>query len=104
MFYGYDYTELAEKWGIAPPPEGVDENIYYLTTIRWHIQEIIAKVAENKEEVNPKIQDMRDFLKALIKESEEVDYCTPVWKGLLKIEEPYTFCHLFIALLPYMWT
>lgn len=59
------------------------------------------------EETEQQIQmrkDMNSFLEALIKESEELDYSTPVYRGILSIESNHTFAQWFCHNLEKMWT
>lgn len=48
--------------------------------------------------------DLEDFLKALIKESEKIDYNTPVYKGILAVENDETFAKWICSNLETLWS
>lgn len=54
---------------------------------------------------NPQIRtDIHNFLKALVIESKEIDYNTPVYEGLLKIKDDHTLAAWITYNLDRLWT
>ncbi|MDN4608968.1 hypothetical protein [Sporosarcina highlanderae] len=135
-FKGYDWSELAECWGLEVKEQpffasGTDGEVVNLGTIpekiekEYRINSTTMKVLlTDEEEVqaekikqfilsnldaggfkHPHIRtDIHDFLKALINESEKLDYSTPVYEGLLKIEDDHTLATWITYNLEMLWT
>jgi hypothetical protein len=57
-----------------------------------------------QDEPTEMIAALRQFLSALIESERELHYAAPLFEGLARIEEAYTFCQYFALLLPTMWT
>lgn len=54
---------------------------------------------------NPQIRtDIHNFLKALVIESKEIDYSTPVYEGLLKIKNDHALATWITFNLEMLWT
>ena len=105
MWYGFDYYELLEKWGIDTSIycDNVENEDYDL--LKLYVNNILFKnwdYENNKPSRVAKsaIKDIRNFLKAM---TEYYDYNTPVWEGLLKIEDDFSFLRMFYPLIPYAW-
>lgn len=94
-FKGYDWTELAKCFGLFEN-EYEDELTLkktkdYLVTNHFSNTEYLAK-------------EIRRFLFELYKNClQSKRYSTPVWKGLLNIEDDFTLIKYTIILLEYMW-
>jgi len=89
-FKGYDWTELAERFGVSIPDD--DPKVL----VSW----IENHVAQGEEEWVAKT--CREFLDALIA-TDPTDN-KPVWQGLAKVEDDGSFMTFFIHLLDWVWT
>lgn len=96
-FKGWDYEELADKWGI---------NTDAVELIRKFIMDSLN--FEGCEEVLPPDvkDDMLEFLGKLIASKSEHNYGEYIFVGLLltAAEDDATFAQYFCTLLPHMWT
>jgi len=101
-YNGYDWAEVAQALNI---PYDMDINSphfgqehkhleIYLTYLPWH---------KDSRSLRYAVHQMRTFVDALIIESEQYDYWSPLWKGLAQIEDDYTFMSACIALVGHMW-
>lgn len=106
-FVGYDYYELAEKWGLNLSNynrynNGIDEYKIFALYIenflfRMHFYETTE---EPSRVMKAFCKDARSYLKAL---PEFNMYDSPAWKGLSEVEDDFSFLRLFIPLVGYMW-
>lgn len=97
-FKGWCWTELGECWNL-PLTEEDEENA---ELIRNFIAKEICDSWTKKP--NAAAKDIRRFLKALIKESEKIDYYGPFWQGLLNVKNDTSLLHLTSFVLEGMWT
>lgn len=94
-FRGWDYEELAECWGIDLP-EGDDQRIEAIRDF------IVQRWAHEHPDYKRVVSDVRRFVRALRRE--EIGFHGPLWDGLLKIRDDFTFLQATTVLLPLMWT
>lgn len=131
IFKGYDWTELANCWGIEvkekPLIKDSDLKISERIDITKYINgmmitftvdeydEVLAEKVKNHIKSNLDLSsgnfkddsmrdDIHNFLKSLIKESRELDYNYPVFEGILKIEDDYTLMRWICDNLHNLWT
>lgn len=90
-FKGIDWSELSERWGLNLE---LEDHLLSELTIKHMLQGEPCELA----------QDIRAFLEALCKQSENWDYCSPVWNGLLEVEHDETLIKFTTQLLECMWT
>jgi len=105
-FKGFDWTELAEMWGIQ---QKVDEDsIVYddntLNAIRKHISDSLAWDDEEKTHKLEELvgSDMRNYLYAMLKHRGFGS--NPIYAALYTIDNDEVFAQYFCKLLPRMWT
>ena len=97
-FKGWDYEELAAKWGISTDAEEL---------IRQFIMDSLCFNNDNEEHLLPEVKtDMVEFLEALIKSKAKHNYGEYIFVGLMltAAEDDSTFAKYFCTLLPHMWT
>lgn len=129
-FKGYDWTELAECWGITveetPMIKNDETNMFMMkekievvkyfnnTRVVFTVDDeeevlaekvkrfIIDKLCNNYDELNDiRVRtDIENFLKELIKEG---GYCTPMYEGMLKIESNTMFAKWVCNNLEMLW-
>lgn len=99
-FYGDDWTELSEHWGINLELE--DDEVLKQT------QAYMRNAMNDKPLCKQVAKDLRRFLRALYKQSVKMDYHHTIWKGLLDINKDQygdeCLVHFSMELLGYMWT
>lgn len=98
-FKGFEWVELAECWGIAVD----DEEEVLAEKIKQHIYSNIDYSRGEFRDKQMRI-DLEDFLEALIEESEEIDYNTPVYRGILAVESDETFAKWICNNLETLWS
>lgn len=95
-FQGVDWRELSERWGIDFKNDLTDDECLN-ETASYIIQSVPYKDKRQKKVA----RDIRSFLKKLIKWDNT--YKTPVWEGLLKVENDETLLTFTYHLLQDMW-
>lgn len=138
-FKGFEWTELAECWGIKVEdvptmvnvvgekepiqigslPEKIDIRMCINNTsmifTTFDDEEVLAEKIKRHIKSNINFSkgefkdkqvrtDLEDFLKALIKESKEIDYNHHVYEGILKVESDETFARWICNNLEELWT
>ncbi len=79
-----------------------DDDRLLLDEIREHIWDAFDDM---RQELDMDVQnDMRLFLEELEMQAETICYQAPIWRGLLWIEDDFTFVQFFDLLLPEMLT
>lgn len=91
-FKGWDWTELAARFGVAIPDEDNPAPLAAWLEERSRIQREQAWVAGI----------CREFVDALA--VADPSYNRPVWEGLAKVKDDETFMGFVIHLLGWMWT
>ena len=97
-FKGWDYEELADKWGIEADP---------VALLREFIMDSLRFDEDYGEHLLPEVKaDMEEFLKALIASKEKHNYGSGIFIALWLVasEDDATFAQYFCTLLPHMWT
>jgi uncharacterized protein YbaR (Trm112 family) len=87
-FNGYDWTELAARFGVAVPNEDDPDPLILYLEGHCHQDNVTATC--------------REFLDAII--TIDPTGNKPVWEGLAKVEKDEDFMPFFIHLLSWMWT
>ena len=100
-FKGHDWTELYEALLHKEPREDVDDVFVPDASNLRELQQFISAHALHRPDV---LMKMREFLQVLRDTSEDLTYDTPVWDGLLAVEDEETFVQHYVTLLPAMWT
>jgi len=114
-FDGYDYAELIEAWNLSfPDPYELedifdeDEQLFYEE--RYYLKEFIENFLTAKllgesgrrsKFTQRAITDLKMYLEELGKC--ELSYFNPVWKGMLEIEDDFTFLQVVESLIGHMW-
>lgn len=113
-FNGFDWTELAEMWGITRyvPPETTDasdespfiDDEATLAAVRKHIRVNLGwDDSDNSRTLNKATgKDMRNFLYKMLKHRRFGG--SPIYAALYTIDDDETFAQYFCELLPGMWT
>ncbi|MDW0115877.1 hypothetical protein QTL97_02835 [Sporosarcina thermotolerans] len=110
-------TSDGEMVNLGTIPEKI-EKVYQIngTTMKVSLTDVEEVQAEKIKQFiwsnlgnggfkHPQIRtDILDFLKALIIESKELDYNTPVYEGLLKIDDDHTLATWITFNLEMLWT
>lgn len=97
-FEGYDYDELAKSLGITLDEDSLDLSISitnYLRTLSFY--------DVNHQEVVDKCRCYLTIHKTLCIEENIYDSYFPVWEGLLKVKDDFTFLQIFADLVGHMW-
>ncbi|MBA4542875.1 hypothetical protein H1164_08170 [Thermoactinomyces daqus] len=98
-FKGWDFIELADHWGldyedVEDEYELIREYIYSKMTFDYSASE------QRKAEMKQIADDIREYLKSL---SKYETHDKPVWEGLLKVKDDFTFLRFCADLLHHMW-
>lgn len=94
-FKGYDWSELSEKWQL--PEVSDDENLE-------QTKKVMMRALDSFDHQGRTIfLDVRSFVRALAKYSAKIDHSSPVWEGLLKVQNKDTFVLFAVHLLDCMW-
>jgi hypothetical protein len=93
---GYDYMELGVRFGLVTR-EAYRASDYDEDTLLSDIQYYLSDPRYGPEAA----RGMRAYLQQLIRHGNT--YATPVWRGLLEVEDDATFLRLCGPLIPYMW-
>lgn len=101
-FYGYDWQELAEYFGIELPEDEPGEYESYKVLTKW------LESNSLNEDGTPNIAVVdacKAYTSALIRANKDHSFDTPIWKGLLEVGENNneTFMQFIVILLPLMW-
>ena len=97
-FKGWDYEELATRWGINTDP---------VKLLRQFIMDSLRFDEDEVERLLPEVKaDMEEFLKALIASKEKHGFGSGIFIALWLVasEDDATFAQYFCTLLPHMWT
>jgi hypothetical protein len=106
QFKGYDWTELAECWGIRienRPEEHVKAEIINYIKERMTIG---ALLREHDPELRRVANDVRAYVKAMNRRMQQKGYLKDgagIWRELEKVED-VTLLQYFSALLDFAWT
>jgi len=98
-FKGWDYEELADKWGINT------DSVALL--MRNHIMSSLRFDEDYGERLLPEVkEDMEEFLSSLIVQKEKHNFGSVIFIALRLVsdEDDATFAQYFCTLLPHMWT
>ena len=95
-FEGFDWTELTIAFGLYN--ESDDNEIVLKKTKDYLIESYLPKA-------NSVVADtIRAYLGALFDRCSKVgSYSTPLWRGLMQIEDDRTLIKYTVALLEYLW-
>jgi len=98
---GFDWSELGVRFGLITPEQHEDSS-YDEDKL---LEEIKAYIEKNTHPVNGVSQEMVRHLKEHLTLLIEHDntYNSPLWKGLMGIENHHTFCNMCVPLIEYMW-
>lgn len=91
-FKGYDYTELAEVWGLIP-----DEDSCYEKALYDALFMLLGDRADRQ-----KIMDLRNYVRKLARD--EYHHENMLWCGLSLIKDDWTFVKYCRLLLESMWS
>ena len=97
-FKGWDYEELADKWGIETDP---------VALLREFIMDSLRFDEDYGEHLLPEVkEDMEEFLSSLIVQKEKHNFGSVIFIALRLVsdEDDATFAQYFCTLLPHMWT
>lgn len=98
-FKGWDVMELADHWGLSY--EGSSDEYELIRDFIYSKMTFDNSASEQrKNEMKRVANDLREYLKVLSK------YETPshpVWEGLLKVENDFTFLRFCADLIHLMW-
>lgn len=106
-FRGFDWTELAPVFNIPITEEDDSSNQDILAgKIRVALNELGARISmPSKPNLAKKqVAQVREFVRVLALQSRGHHYDTPLWEGLGKIEDDWTFLQHTALLLETMWT
>lgn len=92
-FKGWDWSELAARFGVAIPDED-DPTPLADFLAEWH--------TKNDSEKDRIAATCREFLEALV--SADPSYNRPVWEGLVKVKDDDTLIAFMTKLIGWMWT
>lgn len=81
-----------------------DEEEVLAEKLKRYISEKLRHPTTDPDERKQIREDMNNFLRALIQESETLDYNAPVFEGILAIESDFTFSQWFCNNLESLWT
>lgn len=89
-FKGFDWTELAGRFGVVIPNDDDAEPlvVYIESHLAWEPERIC--------------QICREFLDAIV--ATDPTHNKSVWEGLTKVKDDETFMRFFIHMLDWMWT
>lgn len=92
-FLGRDWTEISKHFGIDCSNEQEA-----LIKTKAHINSVLMT-----EQENVAATEIRVFVKALFERAEGKYDNAPLWKGLLEMENDYTFLKYTSILIDHMW-
>jgi len=93
-YEGKDWTELSKQFGLFE--NDLEDEI----TLQKTKDYLVSKHFSDTESVSSEI---RLFLRALCRNCDGNKYTTPIWKGLLNVEDDFTLIKYTIVLLEHMW-
>jgi hypothetical protein len=109
-YKGFDITELADVLGVREELNDADDPAD-VAVIQGALVLVMAQIGpwaaldDNKRaKTEKKIRHARAFVAALYEESEKHDFYHPVWKGLLEVEDDYSFLRMLHLLATTAWT
>ena len=105
-YHGWDFAEVADALGIPSDTWNYIDNkpypIWDWDDFIWLKHYIDSLFTHMESRPRAKFcKEVRIFLPELIKQ--EHTYWTPIWKGLLAIEEDFTFLQAVSCLIDHMW-
>jgi len=108
-FKGWDFLELAEKWGLQykykPSPKHPSRPTNDDSKpIRRFLESLIKQSQRLGDEslLSPYANDIRMYTRKLAQN--DISYYRPLWRGLARIEDDFTLVRATILLLPCMWS
>jgi hypothetical protein len=108
-FIGWDYMELADKWGVFLP-DFEDSSPYYLADydyIKLYLDEFVFKFnMKGRGDRLTRVgraaaRDIREYCAVLADGYH--GYAGAVWKAISEIEDDYTTLQIFLPLLGHAW-
>jgi hypothetical protein len=96
IFKGYDYTELAEYFGVDDCEE------VSVKAINENLEKIRCEIGGLSFNAHPDMNKLREFVSAI--EKQDDTYKKPIWRGLSKVIEDGTFVKLLKLLYLEAWT
>lgn len=98
-FKGWCWSELMPAFGLTSVDDGEEQDLATM-------QEFLASMAHiDASWRNVEIMNLcKEYLMVLISQTEKISFSTPIWKGLMEINEPFTFIQYFRTLLPHAWS
>lgn len=97
-FEGIDWTELSKYFGIVKYDYESGKDKEVLLKTKEYLQNILFSNGEQEVATA-----LRMFLNKLYENSKNFKCNAPIWKGLLEIEDDFTFIKYSIILLDQMW-
>ena len=100
MFRGWDWSELAEVWGVYLPYDILDEPDHYeYEPLVWYIELALSRANFCETRVIKKMaKDVREYAVALATDGHT--YMGPLWIGLSKIESDVEILRTIIGKYP----
>ena len=95
VFKGYDWTEIAEYFGIDDNDENSSK------AIEEKLKEIHSEMHGLSFNAHPDVRKLREFVSLCYKA--EDTYKKPMWKGLSEVKEDGTFIKFMLLLYIEMW-
>ena len=106
-FKGWDYEELADKWGIETDPVALFETDPVALLREFIMNSLEYNYDDDVEFLLPEVkEDMEEFLSSLIVQKEKHNFGSVIFIALRLVsdEDDATFAQYFCTLLPHMWT
>lgn len=114
-FKGHNWTELGKAWGLYRPEEEKFEGVEKETGLGffeyYHYRRIQDKLKEemylpkpNQEPNQEMVKDLKVFITKLAEQADKINYCAPVWRGFLAIEDDQTLLSWVHDNLLRMWS
>ena len=103
-FKGWDWTELAEKWGLFLNGDPIDILAGDEILFREYLNGLffpLCAFGDVRRVSAAACSDIRNYLKALAKNG---CYEAPAWEGLSRVEDDFSLLRLFIDLFPLAWS
>jgi hypothetical protein len=100
---GFDWTELGKAFGVDW--DGEDE-----PRLEKELQAILQDISSEltlgtpSKEAKAGVRAVRRFVQKLSKKAARWGYSAPVWEGVGKVKDDWTFIQFVSHLLTWMWT
>jgi len=98
-FKGIDWTELSVCFGIIDKVEDWQDDTEILNKTKDYLQSMLLNEHKQDEVAHP----LRLFLQKLYDNSLKHKSNAPIWKGLLEVEDNFTFIKYSVILFEHMW-